>query len=1097
MNIDIKNLIKEILEIKLENFSELYPKISHPYEISETKQKFKDFLKKCPPKSKHLEIAKPLKIEDSSKGIDRTTVKKSKHQKFDFLYDEVKNFNLKIKDENTCKNRNFDQSGETVQIIKTSSKKSLMGKRNYVEMKEKNSQNKPLHYFGFNERVLDDEGYDSEPNLNHIFAKYLENKEKSNKKKNYPYTEDEEEIDNYYILDKIKAKTLKENLEKKKQRNFFQKKNSILKKKLKAKNTKKEMKIFVYQEDRLKQRKKMIRKKNLKIEDETSIEIEDTLIIPTQILKYESDSDYKFNKRIKYENNSKNIKRKQTFIDESIDMEDYTLITSPTKIEERENTNFFIPKETIGKKKSSLTLINSFKLYEKLRNESLQRKNDIISEELTFESSIINCGSSLSLEELIKINRSLKKMKYCLQTHKLGIDDLNEIQTLISLISNLFVHKKIDKELFSNDKVFKTLVEEIKQILLTKAFSLFSLISLDSGTIYYKILIDFWGLLAKVIVELEANSFYPELKSFLLFYCQINFEAFYLKIIILIQMNCSLYDEFIENEKLFCCLLDFYSSIQEKTKIQILQETSNNFLSGIKKGIIKFQSLFASQNTEKQRKTIIEKLKTIKGIPFINFFFDNPNTPQENRFLEYIFWLYPYSNDQNYEQITSRIQTELTTFGLVLNQSLSLILLLFVELLPKTNFSEFITLFLENLFFSDIFPISSSTNLENSLKIFEYIFSNFGLETIYFLKLKEKIIQTILYKEFSNKFTSITRNDSSDLLEKMIMKFNNNDFSSSNISWELKLVCLFAKSLENEKSKTSISEIPFLEKRVFSRMLCSFKQYDKFHGDLLKNNEFIVFRLEFYLLNALVFLFQKEDLLLNAYRFSIKFLKNYENSHGFVKQMMFNFQRHLLLSIFRSVSKKEIRNNLEYLPEKFKIPVNELWVKFLGILRQFLDIGKFLQNFSLNPQNLTENERALEKNHIDLKENLEENIDLLKEMLKINPIIGKSFLENLTNTSGETSVLLCFKLDSIIFPSTRIKILEFLKEIYQNIENFEVWWEDYLKNDQENERKELDYEEILKEYKRKETFETQLRKIQIGFLETAGFVKLLEMICSM
>ena len=73
-------------------------------------------------------------------------------------------------------------------VVKSSSKKSLqIGKRNYAEMKEaiSHKDNKTLHYFGFNERVPDDDGYDSEPNLEHIFAKYLVNIDRSIKKKKY------------------------------------------------------------------------------------------------------------------------------------------------------------------------------------------------------------------------------------------------------------------------------------------------------------------------------------------------------------------------------------------------------------------------------------------------------------------------------------------------------------------------------------------------------------------------------------------------------------------------------------------------------------------------------------------------------------------------------------------------------------------------------------------------------------------------------------------------------------------------------------------------------------------------------------------------
>ena len=588
-----------------------------------------------------------------------------------------------------------------------------------------------------------------------------------------------------------------------------------------------------------------------------------------------------------------------------------------------------------------------------------------------------------------------------------------------------------------------------------------------------------------MFVDLKESSMFNEYKLMLKQYFNLNFEAFYLKILVKNQFNEDSLQDLTDNLEVLAFLIEIIANFSEKSHLIILQEYHENFICNIKNALIKFQALFSNKLNEKQKKKLSEKIKM--GFSYISMnMLQEINS--ENRFLEYIFWVFPYEYHE-IDQFCNKIQEEVSSFGISLNHTIGFNVLLLFEFLPKENFNEFLTFFLEKAFFNENFPIKKPSTFQFLLKILEFLFRNFELETPRFLKIKEKLINIITSKDFSGETIFISRNNWY-LLEKIDENLNFSD----KLSWEMQISSLFSLSFSNERSKTSVSEINFLEKRVFSRVLCSLKQYDKFHGDFLKSNDFQGFSVEFFLLNSLFSLLPKDDLLLNAYKFSLKFLRNYENSHGFVKQMMFNLIRRILNFSLDNMTKNNKKQPLEILSEGFSLILKDLWVKFCGIFHDFLDIGNFLKNFSIKPQNLTENEKALLQYQQDLHENLDDNLEFFKDIIKKFPFLTQNLLENLMNSIEKTSALLSFKIETLIFPSTRMKILSLLKEIYGNIEKIVEWWENYSNK---IEGEELDYEEIIKEYQRKEIYETKIRKTGIDFLENVVFLKLFETMNSM
>jgi len=163
------------------------------------------------------------------------------------------------------------------------------------------------------------------------------------------------------------------------------------------------------------------------------------------------------------------------------------------------------------------------------------------------------------------------------------------------------------------------------------------------------------------------------------------------------------------------------------------------------------------------------------------------------------------------------------------------------------------------------------------------------------------------------------------------------------------------------------------------------------------------------------------------------------------------------------------------------------------ILGDFLDIGGFLKNFSINSLNFTENERILDREYREFDENLSENLVFFIEITQEKPFLSMNFFEVFVENRDKTSILWTFKPEVLISNENRLKVLKLLKNLYRNCEEFEIWWEKY----EGIAEKETDYEEILKEYQRKEAFKGKLEKLAIDFLENCVFTRIIELMNSM
>ena len=862
----------------------------------------------------------------------------------------------------------------------------------------------------------------------------------------------------------------------------------------------------------------------------------------------EDNSDYFVKKRMKKEQ----IQRKKPFF--------------PIEIEENMQKNEGFSKKILKNMKLSLNFDEIFDFYQKTRNELFSHKSAIISNEISFDFLKEKREKTPILPmEFHNLCKKLKKLKKILHIYHENIEIHDKILEISQIFFNL--------SLFPDEIFTKTMISSIKDILSTRFFTEF-----PKGT-SFRIFASFWTFCMKIHEDIkEKAAFSEDYKGFLLRYFSCFLDVFYREFLENSEKNDDFYEEFNEKSKIFGFLLEIHDILNEgKTgKIAIIQQSFECFLNGFKLGLVRFLHVFTSKNTEKQEKILMKKIrgKNEKNAGFYGFFEENSTILRENRFFEYVFELFPYEN-QNFADFSKGIPEKIDFFGFFISVKVLFSLLLTFEFHHKNAMflNDFLVFYCEKGFFNEIFPLKNTRNFTFSLRIFSLIFQVFGLETSRFFKIKEKLQNILISKDFSPEFPAISsnnwpllqkihenffpnyaafpleknssllsleknssllnieKNSSLLALEKnsSLLTFEKNSSLlniekncsllgivkncsllslvknssrlniekngiSADFPWEIHVFWMFLCSFANEYEKTPVPQRIFFEKRVFSRSLCALKQYDKFHGDLQKNSEFLAFRMDFYLLNSLVFLFKKEEFLVNSFKFSTKFLRNYENSHFFVKQMMFNFMRNLT---------KIAINNKGFLKEKngnfqnFDCFLKDLWTKFLWILNDFLDIGSFLKNFSINTLNFTENERILDKEYREFEENLNENLDFFIEISEKSPFLTMNFFEIFAKNAEKTSILWTFRPELLISYGNRLKSLKLLRILYRNCEEFDVWWEKYSRDDEEISEKEPDYEEILKEYQRKELFHEKLKKLAMDFLENNVFHKILELMNSM
>lgn len=1039
MNFDIKSLIQKIVQKKIEN-NQIIKQYEKNFELCETKAKLEDFLKRSELDFKNL--------TRKFTGVNSGEYKRLR--KYTKIKEESSNFTIStIKNSSAISQDNCNKSSNTIMLNKSQNSNSFKNpqKINYSEMKSlKNVKNVN---FGFNnENFFQSEKCDSEPELEYIFEKFVNKKDI---KKQNCITDDEEDPNNFQC-DKIPKKNKTKKYRDKKifdiqEKKLGEKKNSLFEKNKKPFISKDDLdnKLFTEfdstnenypEKNSLQKTSKKILKKNKHIRD--------------------SEEKHKVINALKFQEEKEETEEKagprKVFYEDDDDDEDFFL--------KRKN----MKKKSEKNEKSFLNLkLQVF--YKKLRN---HMKENIICNIETYDFLFENSKKYviLDFDEFVKKIKIIKNY-----LHDFNIEDAICAITEINCVLKNF---SIRVELKS--KGLEKILYKVKEIFLLRALNIYSyMFANEKKSAYLKLIKEFYKFIILLTNEFqEFAEFVSNIKNLIIYYFEISIEAFFLNLL-LYKNEDEYLNDINTNYEFFCFLLQTMASIKNKNKLVILEESYVNFLNGFNSGLIKFQNIL----NEKKQKIIQKKFKTIEILPFFCLYAQNKPLAIETRFSEYLFWILPY-NKENYDSWSTDFPKTIKKIISWINENLSISILTFYEFIPNANINEFLLIFIDKILFNESsFSSGFSDILENKLKIYDELAEIFSFDIMHFLKIKEKIINIMSKDSFNIDTNEISNNQ---------IKKNQIDIFMSN---------LIEKCLFNEKLKTSFQDLNIFERRVFSRVLCSFHQFDNFLGNFQKSKDFLVFRMEFFLFKTLIALLGKEEFLMSSYKFSFKFLKNIENSHGFIKKMMFDFSKSLVSSML-AILNGESNLSIMKKNEKIHIYLEDLWKKFMFLVNNFLDIGDYLKKFPGNPQNLTESEKNLEKDHHDLYMYINENLEYFSKILNENSYITQNFLKIFLDNSGKIEIFWTFKEDKLFSPDTRLKSLELLRFIVEKTNTVDEWWEKNENNENIiNSIEDFDYEKIIEQHQLKEEYKSNLNKITLELVSGCVFPKLIDLFNSM
>jgi len=583
-------------------------------------------------------------------------------------------------------------------------------------------------------------------------------------------------------------------------------------------------------------------------------------------------------------------------------------------------------------------------------------------------------GDFLVNFELKSLMKHLKTLKNQLNLYKFeeNLDFSLETSRISSILKG--------KSMISNE-ITEDLDKIIKELIFSKPMSAFSLINCKTMA-FNKVLLNLWTLLMKILEFLGKNGL-KNLKATISLFLQLNFEALALNLV----LNDENTKDFNEITGLLGIFMKMSLFIEENRPFSlILSEKIIGFYENLRISISKANSVLFTKKSNKFLKKIMENQGFF--VP-IAVFAENPQLLTENRYFSYIFTLFPLENLENMKNFFAN-----PTF-----MRLSMDFILFFEL-SNENPKELL-LFIEKSLFSSCFPIENQEDFENFIQISDFLLKSYSLLDLgFFLKIKEKLLFSLKTKAFS--------------IENIENRIEN----------------LFLIAFSNEKGVFSNeNQVSIIEKRVFSRVLCSFKTYEKFHGDFLRNPEFQAFQIEAFLLKTLISQFKTEFFLINLFKFLRKFMKNTENSHFRIKSLIFELHKQILNNLIEIlIIPKE--NGL--ISEVFE----DFYLRFLEIFIEMREITVFLNRNSINPNNTTENERNMELYRDELREKTEEILEFFKTFLIQKPHFLGLFIHFLNKFAEKTSLFVTFNLENPVFCSVREKFLGLLLILFNNIEEF-------------------------------------------------------------
>ena len=730
-------------------------------------------------------------------------------------------------------------------------------------------------------------------------------------------------------------------------------------------------------------------------------------------------------KRLKKE--EKKRRKKQVFIEE----EDQLLLEEnmgKIEIEAEEETNRNTPK----KRKIIKKIVDFIENFKNLRVKIAQEMNflpieDLYQHENPNNNPIDATNNLHRIQSLIKQIKSLKKLFHQPKSHR---------PLQISSIQTLLHSKPLQISSIPNPLAL-SLLESFKDLLLCQQMSL--LITSPSHDHLKQV----WPVVFELSLGFKQSELFPSIKPLLSLFTQFNFESLILSLWLGDNSTVRVSEMIALVHILMKIQMLLVDSNQKKTIYEILMEFLLGFIRCLRQAVSKM-----SVNNPKLLK---KRLKKPIFPPNFAVFYENSSLKQEDRFPQYVIFLLQietFDIDSLENQAGELVQALILDF-----------LLVFERFNMKIN--DFMINFIEKLIFNQYFPILTEKTLANSLEISKLFLEIYSLDIGFFLKIKEKILQIMPFLPLLETFENLENN----------------------------IKALFSLALFKERRQASEQHLPIIEKRVFSRIICSLRQFEKFHGDFQKLSDYRVFKIEFSLINALLESFPAPFFQLNTFKFLNKFIKNRENSHGSIKLQ--------LISVNRKVFENLLMNYRENTKEILDLAENdglfnvcdELFQRIIEVFNEMTEISRFLSNFSMNSGNQTENERIMEAYNEDLGVQIQGFFEFLRDSIRKTPEIFVILLETIVKNDN-TCKFFAFKPENPIFCLVREKFTEFCIEILEKVEISEEIYEKHCGNTE-------DYEEIIKQVQLKEAFALKIRTKAEKLASKGVFGYLMELITSM